>query len=87
MLGVYDESIASEVPLAFVTPGQGSEPSEMLGKDVTDWPEGQVSYPKRLRGGAQFVDQVPKNTTGKILRRLSKVKYGGKMSTAMKGML
>jgi len=31
-----------------------------------------VSPQKRLRGGVQFVDSIPKNPSGKILRRVLK---------------
>lgn len=33
---------------------------------------GQVSGQKRLRGGVKFVDSIPKNSSGKILRRTLK---------------
>lgn len=33
---------------------------------------GQVSAQKRLRGGVQFVNSIPKNPSGKILRRALK---------------
>lgn len=33
---------------------------------------GQVSTQKRLRGGVQFVNSIPKNLSGKILRRVLK---------------
>jgi len=32
----------------------------------------QVSAQKRLRGGVRFVNIIPKNPSGKILRRLLK---------------
>lgn len=28
-----------------------------------------MSYAKRLHGGVRFIDVIPKNATGKILRR------------------
>lgn len=33
---------------------------------------GQVSAQKRLRGGVRFVNFIPKNPSGKILRRALK---------------
>lgn len=30
---------------------------------------GKSSYAKRLHGGIRFIDEIPKNPTGKIMRR------------------
>lgn len=30
---------------------------------------GKSSYAKRLHGGVRFIDEIPKNPTGKIMRR------------------
>lgn len=35
---------------------------------------GKVSPQKKLRGGVIFIDAIPKNPTGKILRRVLKEK-------------
>lgn len=32
--------------------------------------EDQLSKPKQLHGGVQFIDAIPKNASGKILRRI-----------------
>jgi acyl-coenzyme A synthetase/AMP-(fatty) acid ligase len=36
---------------------------------ISKWFDGKVAPHKRLRGGIRFVDEIPKNPTGKILRR------------------
>ena len=36
---------------------------------------GKVSKTKKLRGGVQFLEEIPKNPSGKILRRVIKEKY------------
>lgn len=79
IMGVYDASIASEVPKAFVVAAAGAVPGAELGKELTSWVSDRVSNYKRLRGGIQFVDEVPKSVTGKILRRVLKEKFGGKI--------
>lgn len=56
---------AGELPLAFVvTDGSKITEAEIL-KFVAD----RASYAKRLHGGVIFVDSIPKNPSGKILRR------------------
>ncbi|KAF2098464.1 acetyl-CoA synthetase-like protein [Rhizodiscina lignyota] len=82
VLGMYVEEMASEVPRAFIVPTEGNKPSDQLAKEIVAWLDAQVSYPKKLRGGVQFVEEVPKSPTGKILRRLLKDKYGTKISAA-----
>jgi len=34
----------------------------------------KVAHHKRLRGGVRWVDEIPKSVSGKILRRMLKVK-------------
>ncbi|CAG7562388.1 unnamed protein product [Fusarium equiseti] len=55
-----------EAPRAYIVKAPGSELTE---KQVVDWMEARVARYKRLRGGVSFVDMVPKNPSGKILRR------------------
>lgn len=85
VMGQYDESIASEVPKAFVVPVKDVSASEDLETEIVQWVSDRVSHPKRLRGGVQFVDEVPKSVTGKILRRILKDKYGEKSTPRQRG--
>lgn len=39
-------------------------------KDVQDWIQEKLTYYKKLEGGIVFVDEIPKNASGKILKRL-----------------
>ena len=55
-----------EVPKAFVV---RRKESNMTEKDVQQFVAKQVIKYKQLTGGVQFVDQIPKTATGKILRR------------------
>ena len=43
-------------------------------EDVIGWVERRVSRNKRLEGGVRFVDTIPKNPSGKILRKLLREK-------------
>ncbi|XP_073964929.1 luciferin 4-monooxygenase-like [Choristoneura fumiferana] len=57
---------AGEVPRAFVALQPGaSVTAEELQKFVAE----RLSNPKHLRGGVRFVPEIPKNISGKILRR------------------
>lgn len=75
VLGVQREDLATEVPLAFVVPKKGNDPSPSLEKEIVDWLSAKVANHKRLRGGVKFTEEIPKSASGKILRRLLKTKY------------
>ncbi|XP_037030653.1 4-coumarate--CoA ligase 1-like [Bradysia coprophila] len=64
VIGIPDES-AGELPLAFVV-RQGN----CTEKEISDFVAARISHAKRLHGGVKFIDEIPKNPTGKILRRL-----------------
>lgn len=75
MLGIQREDLATEVPLAFVVPKEGNDPSPSLEKEIVDWLAAKVANHKRLRGGVKFTQEIPKSASGKILRRMLKSKY------------
>jgi acyl-coenzyme A synthetase/AMP-(fatty) acid ligase len=56
----------SEVPRAYVVLRQAGALSE---DDVKNFVKGRLADYKQLRGGVRFVDELPKNAVGKILRR------------------
>ncbi|KAL3474066.1 amp dependent CoA ligase [Aspergillus californicus] len=72
---VYDDTQATEVPLAYVslTPGTvnlaDSEKQKVL-DGIRAWMDGQLAGYKKLRGGVFHLQTLPKTPTGKILRRL-----------------
>lgn len=61
-----------EAPKAFVVKRKESQVTE---EDIKGFVAGKVVEYKHLTGGVQFLDAIPKNTTGKILRREIKLKY------------
>lgn len=65
MVGKPDE-VAGELPLAFVVKND----SNLTEADVVEYVYGKVSPAKRLRGGVVFINEIPKNPSGKILRRV-----------------
>jgi len=69
VLGVFDESIASEVPRAYVLPVRGVARNADTAREICDWLDARVPAYKRLRGEVQWVNSIPKSPSGKILRR------------------
>lgn len=72
VVGIYDASVASELPLAFVVkaPSVKDVSDQDLEADIRQWVDSRVANHKRLRGGVRFVDEIPKSAAGKILRRV-----------------
>ena len=71
VIGIPDER-AGELPRAFVVKKQDSSLNE---EEVEKFICDTLSDYKRLRGGVQFIDVVPKSPSGKILRRVLKEQY------------
>ncbi|KAL9076836.1 MAG: hypothetical protein Q9161_000821 [Pseudevernia consocians] len=74
VIGIYNKDQATEVPRAYIVPKPGVEGSPKTANDIVQWLQAKVANHKRLRGGVRFVDEVPKSVSGKILRRLLKLK-------------
>jgi acyl-coenzyme A synthetase/AMP-(fatty) acid ligase len=68
---IWDDVEGTEIPLAFVVPKTPilSMNRERLAKEIRDLVAGEVAGYKKLRGGVWFIDQLPRNPTGKMLRR------------------
>lgn len=65
VIGIPDER-AGELPFAFVVKQPNANLTE---NDVKEYVAKNTSSSKQLRGGVRFVDSIPKNLSGKILRR------------------
>ncbi|RZC42636.1 AMP-binding domain containing protein, partial [Asbolus verrucosus] len=64
VIGIPDER-AGEVPLAFIV----KHPEKNVTEDkLVRYLNERISVQKRLYGGVKFVDEIPKNSTGKVLR-------------------
>lgn len=66
VIGKPDEE-AGELPMAFVVKQANVE---LSADDVIKFVAERSSPAKRLRGGVIFIDDIPKNPSGKILRRV-----------------
>ena len=66
VVGVPDD-VAGELPHARIVLQEGSAATE---ETIAAWVAEHVAPHKKLRGGIQFVDVIPKTASGKILRRV-----------------
>lgn len=63
---------AGEVPKAFVVKDESfaSTPNEDVAKAIIKYVADHKAAYKRIKGGVEFLDVIPKSASGKILRRL-----------------
>ncbi|KAJ2581411.1 hypothetical protein EV177_010449, partial [Coemansia sp. RSA 1804] len=71
VIPIYDRTRATELPKAFVAVRPESK-RPGVEKDIIEWAADRVVDYKRLRGGVELIDAIPKSATGKILRRVLK---------------
>jgi acyl-coenzyme A synthetase/AMP-(fatty) acid ligase len=55
----------------------GEEQSEALAEELMDYVEGRVAPHKKVRL-LEFIEQIPKSVSGKILRRVLKERERGR---------
>lgn len=55
----------SDLPRAYVV----AKPSEISEQEIKEFVRQRLAPYKQLRGGVVFVDEIPKNAIGKLLRR------------------
>jgi acyl-CoA synthetase (AMP-forming)/AMP-acid ligase II len=72
VIGVYSKEQASELPRAYLVLAKGVPKSKETEQEIADWLHARVAGHKKLRGGIRFIDEVPKSSSGKILRRILK---------------
>ncbi|XP_044760951.1 bacitracin synthase 3-like [Coccinella septempunctata] len=68
VIGLPDEN-AGELPFAFVVT---KENESVSAEELKEFVASKVSPQKKLRGGVRFVKEIPRNPSGKILRRVLK---------------
>ena len=67
VIGVYVEQEATEYPVACVVLRQNIPETDILKEEIKDFVSSKVAEHKKLRG-IYFIDQIPRNAGGKILR-------------------
>jgi acyl-coenzyme A synthetase/AMP-(fatty) acid ligase len=58
-----------ELPRAYIMPQSKDKATPETAEHIKNWLAERVSRHKRLEGGVHFIDAVPKNPSGKILRK------------------
>jgi 4-coumarate--CoA ligase len=69
VIGVYSEQRATELARAYIVLAGGYKADAKMESELSDWLHEKVAPHKRLRGGIRFVNEIPKSTAGKLLRR------------------
>ena len=73
VVGIQSEALGTEVPRAYVVvKGQKLTAVGQAEQDIAQWLNARVANHKKLRGGVILVKEIPKNASGKILRRVLK---------------
>jgi acetyl-CoA synthetase len=70
VIGVADERYGNRI-CAYVVPADGAAPSEALGAEVLDFARDHLA-PYKIPKTLEFLEEIPKNPVGKILRRALK---------------
>lgn len=72
VIGIPDK-VSGELPRAYLVKHSNQEVTEA---EIKDFVAKHVAVYKKLEGGVEFIDTIPKNSTGKIMRRALKEKFG-----------
>ncbi|KAI5927794.1 hypothetical protein F4810DRAFT_649467 [Camillea tinctor] len=77
VISAHDRVRETEVPRAYIVLKDevkkaisDKQKEEAKAREIVDWLATRVANHKQLRGGVRFIDQVPKNASGKLLRRV-----------------
>ena len=70
VIGVQFGRDESQLPRAYVVRRPGLEGERLTENDVKRHVEQKLAKYKRLDGGVRFVETIPRNASGKILRRI-----------------
>jgi acyl-coenzyme A synthetase/AMP-(fatty) acid ligase len=68
-IGVYEEEESAWLPTAFVMLTEHKGNDEDIRSEILKIAETELSDEKQLRGGLYIVDEFPRTSTGKIIRR------------------
>jgi 4-coumarate--CoA ligase len=64
-----DSRNGEELPRAYIVPQTPEKGTPETAENIKKWLAERVSKHKRLEGGVHFIEAVPKNPSGKILRK------------------
>ncbi|RYO74387.1 hypothetical protein DL764_010839 [Monosporascus ibericus] len=87
VIPAFDKQRETEVPRAYVVAKPGVPRTSEKAAEIVRWLDAKVAQHKRLRGGVRFIDEIPKNASGKLLRRvlkdLAKKEDGGEVAAKL----
>lgn len=71
IIGIYDEALSTDLPRACVAlrSQTNDQDKARVARELAAMVSKELSHYKQLRGGVIFLDELPKNPTGKVLRR------------------
>ncbi|KAL3473222.1 luciferase [Aspergillus californicus] len=69
VVGMAGDQVGSELPRAYVKLKPSVQDSMATAQGIREYLDGRVVSYKQLRGGVRFIDEIPRNPSGKILRR------------------
>ncbi|KAI1764737.1 acetyl-CoA synthetase-like protein [Hypoxylon sp. FL1150] len=72
VIPAHDHQRETEVPRAYLVLKPDVPRTDEKAAEIVAWIDGKVAQHKRLRGGVRFIDEIPKNASGKLLRRVLK---------------
>ncbi|CAG7721909.1 unnamed protein product [Allacma fusca] len=75
VIGIPDDR-AGELPRAYVV----RKDTDITAENINNYLQDKVSEYKKLKGGIEFVDSIPKSAAGKILRKDLQLLYKTKCS-------
>ena len=70
VIGVQFSRDEGQLPRAYVVRRPGPDGRHLSEEEVKRFMESRLAHYKRLDGGVKFVEAIPKNASGKILKRL-----------------
>lgn len=74
VIGVPDPNLpGNEIPRAFVV--RKPDGPQISAEEVKRLVADQMSSYKQLKGGVEFVKEIPRNVSGKIMRRMLRDKF------------
>ncbi|KAF5973534.1 hypothetical protein FBULB1_8280 [Fusarium bulbicola] len=80
IIGIPDD-YSGETPRAFVVLASGVQGGPEVARELQEFVAARKAKHKRLSGGVEFMDQIPKSPSGKILRRVLKASWKEKMES------
>ena len=84
VIAVPASDYEGEAPRAYIVRRPGSDASKLTEAVVEEYAGEKLSKYRRLEGGVKFVDAIPKNASGKILKRILREQTKEEMSMSAK---